>query len=331
MVAAVAALLTIGAGLDHSSADQFFLNLQVDFLRNNGFVVIFHIVLRHESVVLNSGFIQKIGGVGLLEADVVYRIADKIENDFPYVINDEAIYRYKKGVYTGPQDFARNFPFVPYQFIIMQKVFAEIRKHGNSGKHLSGGERSMLSGFQEAAQKIQDKDEYALAPFYLFYDTVHTFLDSSIRRVIERCQKAADNGDGIEQQDVDVLKLLYLIRYVDDIPANLDNIVILSVALKYKDIAPMKRAERSALVKGMDVVYIYHDKVDEATKIIADKTSDNGQERTFRCSFNLKSLKYDNRASYYLVIADETGLQMPQKEEFQIDIAFAVDEFNFFS
>ena len=129
--------------------------------------------------------------------------------------------------YTGPQDFARNFPFVPYQFIIMQKVFAEIRKHGNSGKHLSGGERSMLSGFQEAAQKIQDKDEYALAPFYLFYDTVHTFLDSSIRRVIERCQKAADNGDGIEQQDVDVLKLLYLIRYVDDIPANLDNIVIL--------------------------------------------------------------------------------------------------------
>lgn len=130
--------------------------------------------------------------------------------------------------YSGPQDFARNFPFVPYQFMIMQKVFAEIRKHGNSGKHLSGGERSMLSGFQEAAQKIQEKDEYALAPFYLFYDTVHTFLDSAIRRVIERCQKAADNGDGIEQQDVNVLKLLYLIRYVsEDIPANLDNIVIL--------------------------------------------------------------------------------------------------------
>lgn len=129
--------------------------------------------------------------------------------------------------YSGPQDYCKNYPFVPYQFLIMQKVFAEIRKHGNSGKHLSGGERSMLSGFQEAAQKIEHKDEYALAPFYLFYDTVHTFLDSSIRRVIERCQKAADNGDGIEQQDVEVLKLLYLIRYVDDIPANLDNIVIL--------------------------------------------------------------------------------------------------------
>lgn len=129
--------------------------------------------------------------------------------------------------YTGPEEFAANFPFVPYQFIILQKVFAEIRKHGNAGKHLSGGERSMLSGFQEAAQKLQYKDENTLAPFFLFYDTVNTFLDSSIRRVIDRCQKAADNGDGIEAQDVNVLKLLYLIRYVDDIPANLDNIVIL--------------------------------------------------------------------------------------------------------
>ena len=158
--------------------------------------------------------------------------------------------------YTGPQDFIRNFPFVPYQFIIMQKVFAEIRKHGNSGKHLSGGERSMLSGFQEAAQKIKDKDEYALASFYLFYDTVHTFLDSSIRRVIERCQKAADNGDGIEQKDVDVLKLLYLIRYVDDIPANLDNIVILMADDIRLDKITMRDKVRCSLDRLLSQNYI---------------------------------------------------------------------------
>lgn len=69
--------------------------------------------------------------------------------------------------------------------------------------------------------------------------------------------------------------------------------------------------------------------ISDVVKIIADKANDNEQDRIFRCSFNLKSLKYDNRASYYLVIADETGLQMPKKEEFRIDIAFAVDEFNF--
>ena len=70
--------------------------------------------------------------------------------------------------------------------------------------------------------------------------------------------------------------------------------------------------------------------ISDTCKIIADKTSDYGQERTFRCSFNLKSQSYSNLDSYYLVIADETGLQAPTKEEFQIDIAFAVDDFNFF-
>ena len=153
--------------------------------------------------------------------------------------------------YSGPREFTENFPFVPYQFIIMQKVFAEIRKHGNSGKHLSGGERSMLSGFQEAVQKIQEKDEYALVPFFRFYDTVHTFLDGSIRRVIERCQKAAENGDGIEQQDVDVLKLLYLIRYIDDIPSNLDNIVILMADDIRMDKVIMREAVRDSLNRLM--------------------------------------------------------------------------------
>ena len=158
--------------------------------------------------------------------------------------------------YTGAGEFAKNFPFVPYQFILMQKVFAEIRKHGNSGKHLSGGERSMLSGFQEAAQKIEDRDEYALAPFYLFYDTVHTFLDSSIRRVIERCERAAIDGNGIEPQDVDVLKLLYLVRYVDDVKANLDNIVILMADDIRLDKITMREQVRGSLDRLMSQNYI---------------------------------------------------------------------------
>jgi len=70
--------------------------------------------------------------------------------------------------------------------------------------------------------------------------------------------------------------------------------------------------------------------VSDTVKIIADKTSENQQDRTFRCGFNLKSTQFDNKETYYLVIEDERGLQMPAREEFQIDIAFAVDEFNFF-
>lgn len=150
--------------------------------------------------------------------------------------------------YTGASDFAKDFPFVPYQFRLLQKVFGEIRRHGNSGTHLAGGERSMLSGFQEAAQTLQERNELTLAPFYLFYDTVYSFLNSDIRRVIERCQEAADKGLGIESVDVNVLKLLYLIRYVDDVKANLDNIIILMA----DDIRLDKISKREEIQRSLD-------------------------------------------------------------------------------
>lgn len=130
--------------------------------------------------------------------------------------------------YGSAADFTANFPFVPYQFNLMQDVFREIRIHGNVGTHLSGGERSLLSGFQEAARRIEKEDEMSLAPFHLFYDTVQSFLDSAIRRVVDRCARAAEKEEGLLPLDADILKTLYLIRYVgDDIPANLENITIL--------------------------------------------------------------------------------------------------------
>lgn len=158
--------------------------------------------------------------------------------------------------YSGEYDFVETYPFVPYQFRLMQNVLAQIRKHGNSGKHLSGGERSMLSGFQEAAQAIEDKDENALVPFSLFYNTVHTFLESAIRRVIDRCQTAADAHDGIEQYDVCVLKLLYLIRYVDDIKANVDNIATLMVDDIRADKINMRKSIQESLDRLVSQNYI---------------------------------------------------------------------------
>lgn len=146
---------------------------------------------------------------------------------FSFKYDDKQVMMDIKG-YAGPEDFTKNYPFVPYQYILMQKVYTEIRRHGNAGKNMSDGARSMLSGFQETVQKIQDENESAIVPFYRFYDSLHSALDSSIRLVVERCQKAADAGDGIEQYDVKVLKLLYLLRYIDnDIHATIDNIMIL--------------------------------------------------------------------------------------------------------
>ena len=74
----------------------------------------------------------------------------------------------------------------------------------------------------------------------------------------------------------------------------------------------------------------YGQQVSDAPHIIADKKEEAADKRIYRVSFNLKSLKYDNKEIYYLVIEDENGI-IVSREEFQIDIAFAVDELDFFS
>lgn len=149
--------------------------------------------------------------------------------------------------YRSKDEFARVFPFVPYQFLIMKDVFNEIRKKGHAGKHQSSGERSMLNGFQESAQKIQEKDEFAVVPMYYFYDTLHSFLDTAIRNVIERAERAAANDEGLSEFDVNLLKLLYLIRYIDDIPSNIENLTILMA----DDIRVEKKALREEVQKSL--------------------------------------------------------------------------------
>ncbi|WP_022775130.1 BREX-1 system phosphatase PglZ type A [Butyrivibrio sp. AE2015] len=72
-------------------------------------------------------------------------------------------------------------------------------------------------------------------------------------------------------------------------------------------------------------------KISDVQKIFADKTSEDVQNRTFRCNFSLKSQAYDNKETYYLVIEQEDSTDLPQRIEFQIDIAFAADDFGFFS
>ena len=128
--------------------------------------------------------------------------------------------------YEGAEDFASTYPFADYQFKLIQKIMDELRNHGASGKNSSSAERSMLSGFQDSARCIEDKDQNALVPLWRFYNTISTSLEDYHRRVVLRAADAAQKGQGLEECDIPVLKLLFLILYVDkDMPANVENLV----------------------------------------------------------------------------------------------------------
>lgn len=149
--------------------------------------------------------------------------------------------------YDNEQEFADVYPFIPYQFKLLQNVFEQVRKHGSSGKHLSEGERSMLSAFKEAGLHYKNAEEGTLIPFYAFYDTIKEFLNPSISRVIE----GAYENPALKDDDfnIDLLKVLFMIKYVKELPANLDNIATLMVTHIDEDKLQLKEKIKVSLRK----------------------------------------------------------------------------------
>lgn len=127
--------------------------------------------------------------------------------------------------YMDADHFADCYPFPAYQFTLVQKVFESIRKAGATGLHLSQGERSTLDAFQSAARYLGGKEIGALVPFYSFYPAVEGFLDTAVKRTIDQ----ASENHVLESFDSTVLKVLFLIRYIDELPGSVDNLVTLCV------------------------------------------------------------------------------------------------------
>ena len=156
-------------------------------------------------------------------------------------------YELKK--YRSSDEFADVYPFLPYQFNLLADVLNAIRLNSSTGKHLSEGERSMLGACQQAAISIMDQEEGALVPFYRFYDDLLKFLDHTHASVIQR---AADSEriNPLHEPDcfaVNVLKTLFLLKYIDGIPMTVDNILNFMVTNIHEDKAVLRQKVEDAL------------------------------------------------------------------------------------
>ena len=147
--------------------------------------------------------------------------------------------------FADSSDFAACYPFAAYQFTLVQKVFESIRKAGATGLHLAQGERSILDAFQSAAKQLADEQIGALAPFYSFYPSVEGFLDTKVKRTI---QQAADNH-ALEPFDITLLKVLFLIRYIDELPGSVDNLATLCVDEIDADKIPLRKQIEESLAR----------------------------------------------------------------------------------
>lgn len=172
---------------------------------------------------------------------------DIINNQVSFADHAVAFRRFRDAA-----DFAAHYPFAPYQFQLLQKVFESIRKVGATGRHLARGERSMLDAFQTAAVHNGARDIGTLVPLYDFYPAIESFLDSSVKRAVDQ---AAVNP-ALEPWDGKLLRTMFLIRYAEAVKGTIDNLATLcldrvdadKLALKREIEASLLRLERQNLV-----------------------------------------------------------------------------------
>lgn len=126
----------------------------------------------------------------------------------------------------------------------------------------------MLAMFKESAMEYKECEVGTIIPFYAFYDALENFLDHSHRGVIIR----AYENDMINPEHkekvfaVDVLKVLFMIKYVDKVVvANIDNITSLMaegidddrISLKGKVEDALKVLMRQNLVQKNGDIYVF--------------------------------------------------------------------------
>ncbi|MBK8638067.1 MAG: BREX system P-loop protein BrxC [Chromatiaceae bacterium] len=175
--------------------------------------------------------------------------------------------------YAHALDFVSVYPFAPYQFQLVQKVFEAIRRHGVTGLHLARGERSMLDAFQSAAVQLSGAAVGVLVPLHRFYPAIESFLEGIVKSTIDH----AAGNDKLDPFDVLVLKTLFLIRYVDEIRGSLDNLVTLFIdridadrlALRHQIEASLQRLEKETVIgrNGEDFFFLTNEERDISREI----------------------------------------------------------------
>lgn len=248
----------------------------------------------------------------------------------------------EKKLYSDENDFALVYPFVPYQFNLLASVLTSIRTHGASGKHLSEGERSMLALFKESAVKIMEESEGAIVPFHRFYDALENFLDHSHRSVIIRAFDNSKINPDNKTEDVfaiNVLKTLFMIKYILEIEANVENITSLMIdnidndriELKERVEEALKVLQQQMLVQKNGSLYVFL--TDEEQEINREIESQNVEmaevinkvsEMIFEDIFSDKRYRYPAFNGRYAFSFNQTVDDRPYKSNQNFDIGLRV-------
>ena len=157
-----------------------------------------------------------------------------------------------KSQYKDSRQFAVDFPFIDYQFYLVQSCIIELSKNNAfSGKQQSVGERSLLTITQEVAKLYAGKGLDRTVQFCDMYEGLRGILQTKIQSDIQQAERTLDNPLALK-----VLKTLFLVKYVKGFPSTVDNITKLLLPTLDTDFPVFRTDIQEALNKLVHLSYI---------------------------------------------------------------------------
>ena len=145
--------------------------------------------------------------------------------------------------YQSLEHFQNTFPFVSYQFDLFQDAIKALSQHDAfTGRAQSTGERSLLEVCHKAAKSLKDNELDTLVTFPMMFEAIrHDFRSAVINEIT-----SAERGL-ISLLAVDILKALFLVKYVKGFHSNLKNISMLLFPKFEIDIDAFQKEVQEAL------------------------------------------------------------------------------------
>ncbi|WP_028584971.1 BREX system P-loop protein BrxC [Desulfogranum mediterraneum] len=146
-------------------------------------------------------------------------------------------------IFRDRDEFIRSYPFVPYQFELFQSAIENLSRHNAfEGKHSSVGERSMLGVFQQVVIQIKDYQLGQLASFDLMFEGIQTALKSQTQKSILAAKRQLGEVFALQ-----VLKALFLVKYVKEFKPTLRNVCVLMLEGFNQDLPKLRKKVEESL------------------------------------------------------------------------------------
>lgn len=220
--------------------------------------------------------------------------------------------------------FVDSYPFFHYQLKVLQDVIYFMMKNNVISDEISSGERSIINFFQIILKSFKDYDLGKVVPFYMFYDPISDLIDYNHKYVF----MILKNYVSLNSFDINVLKILFLIKYVKNIIPNVDTITSLLIFdiedngdIKAKVLESLKKLMSEGFVNNDGENFYFLSKIERDINYKIIKTDVSYREiKEFLCEkifngiWNISKIKYKNRVTFSInQILDELNYKIYSK------------------